>query len=106
MGLFSSIEEKEQKKSEKKMKSFQQLVDKYNLNDMSEEDFNLIKNISDKLTGTGFLEMGVALSLNTKPEDQIKINRLSALQEQNWIIINQLGRLNKNVKELIDLNKK
>ena len=101
MGLFATAEEKAKKADEKKNKKFQQLVDRYNLTDMDIEDYELIKNVCDNLTGTALMELGVALSLNTKAEDQIKIDRLAALQEQNWIIINQLGRLNKNIKELL-----
>ena len=40
-----------------------------------------------------------------KTEDRIKIDRLAALQEQNWVIINQLIKLNKNIEKLIDTNK-
>lgn len=101
MGLFATAEEKAKKIDEKKNKKFQQLVDRYNLTDMDIEDYELIKNVCDNLTGTALMELSVALSLNTKAEDQIKIDRLAALQEQNWIIINQLGRLNKNIKELL-----
>ena len=106
MALFATAEEKEQKKAKKKEQKFNQLVERYHLTDMDYEDYELIKNVCDNMTGTTLMELGVALSLSTKAEDQIKIDRLASLQEQNWIIINQLGRLNKNIKELIELNKK
>lgn len=106
MALFATAEEKSKKEEEKKRKEFQQLVEKYHLTNIANEDFELIKNVCNHLTGTGLMELGVALSFGTKAEDQIKIDRLAALQEQNWIIINQLGRLNKNIKELIEINKK
>lgn len=104
MGLFATAEEKQQKQDEKKEKKFNQLIERYHLTDIGKEDYELIKNVCDHMSGTSLMELGVALSIGTKAEDQIKIDRLAALQEQNWIIINQLGRLNKNIKELIELN--
>jgi hypothetical protein len=38
----------------------------------------------------------------TKAEEQAKVTYLSALVEQNWMIIRQLSRLNKNIEKLID----
>lgn len=105
MGLFATAEEKAKKTQEKKDKNFQQLIEKYHLTDVDKDDYELIKNVCDHLAGNSLMELGVALSIGTKAEDQIKIDRLGALQEQNWIIINQLGRLNKNIKELIEIEK-
>lgn len=102
MALFATTEEKSKKIEEKNEKKFQELVEKYHLSEIDKEDFELIKNVCNQLKGNDLMELGVALSFGAKTEDQIKINRLAALQEQNWIIINQLGRLNKNVKELAD----
>lgn len=41
----------------------------------------------------------MALSF-AKAEEQAKVTYLSALVEQNWMIIRQLSRLNKNIEEL------
>lgn len=106
MALFATAEEKQKKEEEKREKKFNQLVERYHLSDISSEDYALIKNVCDHMTGTSLMELGVTLSLGTKAEDQVKIDRLASLQEQNWIIINQLGRLNKNISKLIELNKK
>jgi len=113
MALFLSEEEKQKKKEEKLRKKeekeeekFQQLVKKYNLTDIGIEDYELIKNIARDSTSNAWGELGITLDLSTKTEDRLKISALKSLQEQNWIIINQLGRLNKNIKELIELNKK
>lgn len=105
MSLFKSEEEKRAKKIAKEEENFNKLVKKYKLTDIDKEDYELIKNISDELVGTSILDFSLSVSLGTSPEDKVKINRLSALQEQNWIIINQLGRINKNIKELIEVIK-
>lgn len=112
MALFATAEEKEIKKKEKELKKkekeeekFQRLVKKYNLTNIGIEDYELIRKISLDTAGDAWGEIGILLDFNTKTEDRLKINKLQALQEQNWIIINQLGRLNKNISELIELNK-
>ena len=94
MGLFKTEEEKEKIKEEKKNEKFNKFVEKYNLKDMDIEDYELLKNISDKLIGTNLMEIGANLSFGTSTTDQIKINRLGVIQEQNWIIINQLSMFN------------
>lgn len=106
MGLFATTEEKKAKKQEKENKRFNKLIETYHLTDVDTKDYELIKSICESSISTDLMDLGVALSFNTKTEDQVKINRLNALQEQNWIIINQLGRLNKNIKELIEVNKR
>ena len=42
---------------------------------------------------------GMALSF-AKAEEQAKVTYLSAITEQNWMIIRQLSRLNKNIEGL------
>ena len=43
----------------------------------------------------------MALSF-AKAEEQAKVTYLSALTEQNWMIIRQLSRLNKNIEKLLE----
>ena len=74
MGLFSDKRAKEEKKAEDKQK----FIERYKLWDFDEEEI----------------------------EDMYKIykaTRFSGMQgliEQNWMIITQLNRLNKNIEEL------
>lgn len=42
----------------------------------------------------------MALSF-AKAEEQAKVTYLSALVEQNWLIVNQLSRLNAGIEKLI-----
>ena len=45
------------------------------------------------------MKAGVKLTFGTKPEDNLKISYLNTLVQQNWMIIRQLSRLNKNLEE-------
>lgn len=103
MALFATAEEKEKKKEEKQEKEFKKLTEKYHLTDLDKDDYELIRSISNQLAGSTWGEVSVFMSGSV--EERMKLDKLNALQEQNWIIINQLGRLNKNIKELIEINK-
>lgn len=94
MGLFGNRETAEEKR-EREMKEFTQ---KYNLDSMNEKDLELVKRVASDLAGNGLMKLGIALSGSA--EDVTKITYLSALIEQNWIIINQLSRLNDNIEKL------
>lgn len=100
MALFATAEEKELKKKEKEEKEFQKLVDRYHLRDMDKEDYQLLRNVSSYLVAHGIAEIG--LLAGGSLEDKLKIEKLGALQEQNWIIINQLLKLNRNIEKLIE----
>ena len=94
MALFGGKETKEEKQARKA----QELLEKYGLQELSDpRDLESVKNISLTLVGNPFLELGTSLS--AKSEDLVKMNYLSAITEQNWIIIRQLDRLNKNLEK-------
>lgn len=86
MGLFKSEEEKAAKAEEKIAK----LMAKYHLEDVSPKYANSVKEISSDLVGAGIGEAGVALGMNYKTEDMLKIQYLKAIMHQNWIIIRLL----------------
>ena len=50
------------------------------------------------MAGNSLIEFGTALS--GKAEDVAKMSYLRAILEQNWIIIRQLDRLNRNLENL------
>lgn len=50
------------------------------------------------LSGTGMMELGQAMSFNTKSEDKLKITYLHTIMDQNWIIIRQLDRIAKTLE--------
>ena len=86
-------------KEEKKQEQLDKLMEKYNLYELDPKDLETVKNIANDLAGNGLLKAGMALSF-TNGADQAKVTYLSALVEQNWLIINQLSRLNKNIEKL------
>lgn len=98
MALFGSGGEKKTKE-EKQAEEIQKFVDKYGLDALSSEDLTIVKRIAGDLAGNGFLKAGLALSF-AKAEEQAKVTYLSALVEQNWLIMNQLSRLNRNLEKL------
>jgi len=93
--MFSKKETKE----EKQEKELQKFMDRYQLEDLDEKDLTVLKRISSDLTGNKWFKAGMALSF-AKAEEQAKITYLSALVEQNWMIIRQLSRLNKNIEKI------
>ena len=86
-------------KEEKQQEQLDKLMEKYNLYELDPKDLETVKNIANDLAGNGLLKAGMALSF-TNGADQAKVTYLSALVEQNWLIINQLSRLNKNIEKL------
>ena len=94
MALFGgkSKEEKEQEK-------LQQFMERYQLEDLDEKDAIVLQRIAVDLAGNSWFKAGMALSF-AKAEEQAKVGYLSALVEQNWMIIRQLSRLNKNLEKL------
>lgn len=90
MALFGNKEDKEDRKELKA----QELMAKYGLDELSDPiDRASVKKISRDLMGNGFIAAGLALQ--GKSEENAKLTYLSALIEQNWIIIRQLDKLNR-----------
>lgn len=94
MALFEkkTPEEKQAEKMEKFMK-------KYQLEELDEKDLVVLQRIASDLIGSDLMKAGITLSF-AKTEEQLKISYLSAIMEQNWMIIRQLSRLNKNIEKL------
>lgn len=95
MGLFKEKETKE----EKNARDIATFLEKYGLDELNEDDLQIVRRIASDLAGNGFFKIGMALSF-TKAEEQAKVTYLSALVEQNWLIINQLSRLTKAIENL------
>lgn len=90
-----------QSKENKQQQEMEQFMQKYQLDELDEKDLIVLNRIASDLAGNNFFKVGIALSF-AKAEEQAKVTYLSALVEQNWLIINQLGRLNKNIEKLLD----
>ncbi|WP_425539405.1 hypothetical protein [Microaceticoccus formicicus] len=97
MALFGKKETKEEKEERK----LQEFMERYQLESLDEKDLIVLQRIANDLVGNNFFKVGMALSF-AKAEEQAKVTYLSALVEQNWMIIRQLGRLNENIEKLVD----
>lgn len=89
---------KENTKREDKLERF---MSSHHLDSLSYDDVASAKEIATGLLGNNLIEWGTIFS--GKAEDVAKLSYLRALVEQNWMIINQLDRLN---KKLDDIGKK
>ncbi len=92
---------KKETAEEKNIREMQEFMNRYNLIDLDGKDLAVLKRIAGDLAGNGFFKVGIALSF-AKGEEQAKVTYLSALVEQNWLIINQLSRINKNIEALLN----
>lgn len=101
MALFGSGMSKEEKRAKKQQEEMKKFMDKYQLDEINEKDLLILKRISNDLAGNGFFKAGMALSF-AKAEDQAKVTYLSALVEQNWMLIKQLSQLNSKLDKLVE----
>lgn len=74
-------------------------LSKRGLDTVGPEHQQQVKNIMGDLTGNGLVKAGMALSFS-KPEEQAKITYLSALVEQNWILVRQNETIIEELKKL------
>ncbi|MEE0898300.1 MAG: hypothetical protein U0L88_11825 [Acutalibacteraceae bacterium] len=89
MALFNNPQKQQEK--------LDAMLKKYNLTELSDPaDLESVKKIAAHLAGNNLINLGTTLS--GKAEDVAKLTYLAALVEQNWIIIRQLDRLNKNIE--------
>lgn len=96
MAIFNKSPEEKEEKQQKEIAKF---MEKYQLEDLDEKDLVVLKKIANDLVGSDLMKVGVKLTLGTKPEENLKISYLNTLVQQNWMIIRQLSRLNKNLEE-------
>lgn len=95
MGIFGKRKSPEEKQQEK----LQKFMERYQLEDLDDKDLVVLQRIAGDLAGNSFFKTGMVLSF-AKAEEQAKVTYLSALVEQNWMIIRQLSRLNENIEDL------
>lgn len=98
MGIFGGGKKTKEEKQMDKMNKF---MDRYQLEDLDEKDLIVLQRIANDLMGNKWIQAGMVLSF-AKAEEQAKVTYLSALTEQNWMIIRQLSRLNKNIEKLLE----
>lgn len=91
MALFNDVS-----KQEKNEQKIQEMMNRLGLDRLSDADYKSCKKILNDLFGLGLMKAGMALSF-AKSEEQCKVGYLSAMVEQNWIIIRQLDELNQRL---------
>ena len=97
MALFSSKENKD----DKKQQEINNFMNKYQLEEIDDKDLVIIKKIATDLIGNNLLKAGMALSF-AKAEEQAKVSYLSALVNQNWIMIRQLNNISNKLDKVLD----
>ena len=100
-GIIVDIKRPLSKQDQKQLDKTDKFQAKYGLYDLGPEDLEVIKDMALAMTANKLGEAGIALSFG-KAEDNVKIGYLRTLVEQNWVIMNQLGRLNSNIEKLIE----
>lgn len=83
--MFGKSETK-QSSHDKKMEKY---LKKYGLEDLSEKDLETLHNISGDLLGLG--KFGTMMTM--KVEEQAKVQHLSALVQQNWMILRKMQEI-------------
>lgn len=73
-------------------------LNKRGLKGLSTDVQQQVNNISGDLAGNGLIKAGMAFSF-AKAEEQAKVGYLSALVEQNWIIIKQQDEMIKEMRK-------
>ncbi|QRG68623.1 hypothetical protein [Brevibacillus choshinensis] len=87
---------KKETPEDKREKEVQKFLKENSLDEVSENDLQILRRISSDLAGLNLLKAGLALSF-AKAEEQAKVAYLSALVDQNWIIIRKLDEISKKL---------
>lgn len=83
-------------KEEKQAKELAKFTARYHLDDLDPRDLENVKSIACDLMGNSLAALGATMT--GKGEDGAKLTYLSALVQQNWLIINQLNRISKQLE--------
>lgn len=92
-----SLQKQKEKDMEKEKEKLIKLIQKYNLEDLTEKDLRNLKSIAETMASNNLFKTGLALSFGNAAE-QAKIGYLDVLVQQNFMIIRQLSELNKKLK--------
>jgi len=98
MGIFGRDKKSKEERQQEKMNQF---MERYQLQDLDEKDLVVLQKIANDLVSNISILENRALAFADVVQ-QAKISYLSILTEQNWMIIRQLSRLNKNMEKLME----
>lgn len=91
MGLFKSPEEKLASQKQKVIDTLEKFglnIEDYSDSEIRTKNSQNIRRVTSDLVGNGMIKASMAFSF-AKAEEQAKVSYLSALVEQNWILIRQ-----------------
>lgn len=77
-----------EKLSREEKQKIQKYLSQRGIDNLNEKSNVQVRRVINDLAGNGFFLAGMALSF-AKAEEQVKVTYLSALVEQNWILISQ-----------------
>ncbi|HEN9420441.1 TPA: hypothetical protein U9H95_002160 [Streptococcus agalactiae] len=77
----------------------QKYLSQRGIDNLNEKSNVQVRRVINDLAGNGFFKAGMALSF-AKAEEQAKVTYLSALVEQNWILISQNQEILDELKKI------
>lgn len=102
MSLFKNKEEKEQQKHQKQQEKIDRFLSRYNLDTIDERDRDNILDMARQDTALNLIDTGTFLAGDEKDFLQQIAYQQQLMRDQNFLIIKQLDRLNKNLEKLIE----
>lgn len=102
MGLFKNSEEKELERQQKDTEKLENFMKYYGLEDLNTEDKNNLLNLAKSSDGDAFFQLGTMLSASETDYLSHMDHQNSVIIDQNFLIIKQLDRLNKNLEKLLE----
>ncbi|MGS7070806.1 hypothetical protein ACEN7P_07430 [Streptococcus pyogenes] len=88
-----------EKLSREEKQNIQKYLSQRGIDNLNEKSNVQIRRVINDLAGNGFFKAGMALSF-AKAEEQVKVTYLSALVEQNWILISQNQEILDELKKI------
>lgn len=102
MGLFKSSEEKELERQQKDTEKLENFLKYYGLEDLNNDDKDNLLNLAKASDGDAFFHLGTMLSASETDYLSHMDHQNSVIIDQNFLIIKQLDRLNKNLEKLLE----
>ena len=102
MALFGNKEDKKLEKEEKKLEKVQGVIDYYKLNELERDDLLLLSEIFKNNRYLEMISFGSFLSGNTKNFAELNTYQNELIRDQNFLIIRQLDKINKNLEKLLE----
>lgn len=99
--IKKAIGSKKENEEVKQAKEMQEFMERYHFEDLDDMDMGVLRKIAGELLQKDIFDGSMALARG-RSEELAKVSLMNAQIEQNWIIIRQLSRLNKNIEKLLE----